>query len=136
MGQNHQTVPLRRRPLVKRLTRRGLGPLYGNLPLHKSGPNVGRIDRKATAARFGITVNDLFKAYWNWQEIFRFEGSELTFEQYLTKLQKAGLSPSDIGNRDGQFNLSRYNDEGPYSDKNCRFITRKDNLREQYGSMV
>ena len=81
-------------------------------------------------------MNQLFKAYWNWQEVFRFEGSTLTFREYLDKLIEIGITPSDVGNRDGQFNLSRFNDEGSYTNENCRFITREKNLEEQFGSLV
>lgn len=85
---------------------------------------------------YGFTVGQLFKAYWNWQETIRFEGSDLTFRQYLDKLKAAGLTPDDVGNREGQYNLSRYGDDGVYTDSNCRFITRKENLQEQFGSVM
>lgn len=64
------------------------------------------------------------------------EGSTLTFEQYLNKLREAALTPSDVGNDEGKYNLSRHNDEGAYTDENCRFITREENLQEQFGSLV
>lgn len=109
---------------------RKLSEFWGNLPRHPQ--QKSHLDRKTIAAQCGITVKLLFKAYLNWQDIFRFEESTLTFEQYLNKLTEAGLSPADIGNNEGQYNLSRYFDQGAYTNNNCRFITRKENLLEQF----
>lgn len=113
------------------MIKRKLDKYYGEVPLHIKGPNKGRIDRKKLSIHFGFTVDEIFKAYWNWQEIFRYEDSDLTFHAYLNKLKHAGLTPKDVGNDPGKYNLSRYNDEGSYTDKNCRFITREENLAEQ-----
>lgn len=113
------------------MIKRSLIQFHGSLPKHLKGNNIGRINREATAKKYNITVDLLFKAYWNWQHIFRIETSTLTFENYLDKMINAGLTPIDIGNAEGQYNLSRYGDDGPYTNDNCRFITRKQNLAEQ-----
>lgn len=116
------------------MAKRSLRQFYGNLPRHPQ--QYMNLDRRKIAAEYGFTIQQLFKAYWSWQEVFRFEGSSLTFEQYLNKLRVAGLTPSDVGNNEGQYNLSRYYDTGSYTDENCRFITRENSLKEQFGSLV
>ena len=93
--------------------------------------NKGRLNRKQVAEKYKYTAKEINKAYLNWMEVFRIEGSTLTFEQYLDKLQQANLSPSDIGIASEKYNLSRYNDEGPYTWDSCRFITRRENVQEQ-----
>lgn len=108
-----------------------LKEFYGDLPLHEKGINVGRLDRQRISDKYQFTIKDISKAYWNWQEVFRLKGSDLTFQQYLDKLVEAGISPSMVGNQSHQYNLSRYGDQGVYTVDNCRFITRLENLKEQ-----
>jgi len=103
----------------------------GKLPKFSSGINIGRLNRKLAAKSVGLTVSELSKAYNNWIQIFRMPGSNLTFEQYLKKMQKAGIRPRDIGNRITQYQLSRFNDEGPYTKTSCRFLKKSQNLKEQ-----
>lgn len=105
--------------------------LYGNLPLHKQGINKGRLDRTIICKLYTLTPKELTKAYLNWQDIFRIEGSNLTFEGYLNKLTKTKITPFQVGNNNGQYNLSRYGDKGVYTEDNCRFILRTENLDEQ-----
>jgi hypothetical protein len=109
-----------------------LSHLYGDLPLHQNGLNKNRLDRKIICEMYSFTYKEVTKAYLNWQDIFRFDGSNLTFKQYLDKLVEMGLTPSNVGNDFGFYNLSRYNDVGCYSNDNCRFITREENLEEQH----
>jgi len=103
----------------------------GNLPRHKFGVNKGNVDRLAVSKLYGFTVEQLKKAYLNWQDVFRIEGSTLTYEQYLDKLSETDITPNHVGNLPNQYNLSRYGDIGSYTNKNCRFILRLDNEREQ-----
>lgn len=59
--------------------------------------------------------------------------SELTFEQYLSKVVAGGLSdPQQIGVTLGKFVLGRVGDEGNYSVGNCRFITTTQNHIERF----
>ena len=118
-------------PWTGAIVSKRLSLFWGDLPRHNSGPNVGRMDRNQIAKHYGFTVKEIYKAYLNWQDIFRFEGSNLLFKEYLDKLQESNLRPSLIGNRPGQYNLSRYGDSGVYNNANCRFITREENLTEQ-----
>lgn len=104
---------------------------YGNVPLHVTGINIGRTNIEKTAEAYGWSVTDITKARENWVTIFRFEESNLTFEQYLHKLVEKNLTPRDVGNKTDQYNLSRFDDRGGYTKDNCRFITRKMNLLEQ-----
>lgn len=120
-----------RRQLDDEMVARLLKEHYGELPKYASGPNTGRLDRNQIASKYSYTLKEVTKAYLNWQDTFRIEGSTLTFEQYLNKLYRAGLTPSDIGNKKGQFNLSRHNDTGPYNNESCRFLSRVENIREQ-----
>lgn len=108
-----------------------LKPYYGNLPLWDKGVNVGRLNRADIADTYGFSRKEVDKAYLNWMEVFRIDGSTLTFEQYLDKLHFQSLRPSDIGISSEKFNLSRYNDHGPYTNESCRFITRRENVLEQ-----
>jgi hypothetical protein len=59
------------------------------------------------------------------------EGSNLTLEQYFVKLDEAGITVFDLGNKIGTYQLSRINDEGPYTDASCRFMRTEENLGEQ-----
>ena len=59
------------------------------------------------------------------------KGSTLTFEEYLTKMREAKILPEQIGNDINAYNLSRYNDEGPYTKESCRFVQTHKNLAEQ-----
>lgn len=54
---------------------------------------------------------------------------KLTFEEYCTLLQKAGLKSSDIGIK--KYHLARFSDAGDYEIDNCRFIFYKENYREK-----
>ncbi len=95
------------------------------------GPNKGRLDRKAAAIILGWSKEEISKAYNNWIQIFRKEGSTLTFSQYCDKMKEAGIGPADVGNGRERFHLARFNDEGPYSKESCRFVPGEVNFREQ-----
>ena len=105
----------------------------GDLPRILSGPNRGRVDRRKVSSIYGFTVKQLTKAYLNWMDVFRspYQDSTLTYRQYLDKLRESNLTPNDIRNVEGGYNLARVNDEGCYHDHNCRFILRSENLLEQ-----
>ena len=105
--------------------------LLGKLPLIQTGLNKNRLDRRSTAKQFGLSYNQIYKAYNNWIQIFRVENSTLTFEEYLYKLKESVILPDDVGNNNEQYHLSRYNDEGPYTNTSCRFILKIENLMEQ-----
>lgn len=108
--------------------------LLGNLPVVDRGINKGKLDRSKTAELIGWNQKQVYKAYNNWIQIFRMEGSTLTFEQYILKLKEVGITPEQVGNSIDSYHLSRYNDEGPYTHKSCRFITKKENLEEMVPS--
>jgi len=102
-----------------------------DLPLHKFGPNTGRIDRKAAAKLLNVTEKQFHKAYNNWQLIFnRQPYSTLSLKEYFKKMNEAGINPDNLGNEIDSYHLSRYNDEGPYTKESCRFITKRENLKE------
>lgn len=105
--------------------------LLGNLPVYNFGVNVGRLNRSEVSKITGFSKNEIKKAYLNWIKIFRIENSTLTFEDYLKKLKDANIRPTDVGLAIDSYNLSRYNDTGPYTKDSCRFILKKDNLNEQ-----
>ncbi len=105
--------------------------LIGDLPLHTKGMNVNRLDRKRAAELYGLTDAQLHKAYNNWIQIFRMEGSTLTFQEYLNKLDEASITPDEVGTYNHQYQLSRVNDEGPYTKESCRFLLKTENFREQ-----
>jgi len=96
-----------------------------------SGINIGRIDRVKSALMYDLSLEEFSKAYNNWIQIFRIDGSNLTFEEYLMKMKEVGIKPFDVGNDNEQYHLSRYNDEGPYTISSCRFIRKIENLQEQ-----
>lgn len=101
------------------------------LPLHKFGPNKGRLNRSEATKITGLTTSQLHKAYNNWNMLFRKPGTNITFIQYLNKMMEANITPDDLGNSLENYHLSRYNDEGPYTNESCRFITKRENLQEQ-----
>lgn len=102
-------------------------PYLGNVVID---PIQKQMDRKATAELYGFTVEEIAKAYLRWRDIFRIEGSNLLYSEYLDKLKEAKITPSQVGNKKNQYNLSRYNDIGSYTKENCRFITREENWNE------
>jgi len=59
---------------------------------------------------------------------------ELTFTELYSLVEQAGILPSQIGQGSTQYQLSRYNDTGPYALGNCRFITTVENIRERDSS--
>lgn len=105
---------------------------HGNLPKHTSGINKKRLDLEAVAQLYGWSTAEITKARECWVNIFRFKESDLTFETYLNMLKEENLTPSDVGNKYGKFNLARKGDWGGYTKDNCRFITRQENLAEQH----
>lgn len=105
--------------------------LLKGMILIKSGINLGRLDRPASASAWGLTVPELSKAYNNWIQIFRYTDSRLTFHQYLLKMRAAGIGPLEVGLKNGQWQLARKGDSGAYTAKNCRFIPREANFAEQ-----
>lgn len=106
--------------------------LLGNLPTIKKGVNKNRLDRISLAKQLNFTKQQVYKAYNNWIQIFRIEGSSLTFEEYLNKMLDAGILPENVGNdMNMDYHLSRYNDEGPYTNESCRFILKTENMLEQ-----
>lgn len=54
---------------------------------------------------------------------------ELSFDDYVKLLNEAGITYLDVGNKG--YHLARYNDMGPYSIGNCRFIFYKENMKEK-----
>ena len=59
---------------------------------------------------------------------------ELKFAELYSLVEQAGILPSQIGQGSNQYQLSRYNDIGPYALGNCRFITTIENIRERDSS--
>jgi hypothetical protein len=47
-------------------------------------------------------------------------------------LDEAGITIWDVGQRLGQYQLSRYFDQGNYDRGNCRFILKEKNLMERH----
>lgn len=97
-----------------------------------------KLDEKVqiVAAR-GFMLTDTEAWYLKWSRhhhaaIERGMGSQLTFEQYMDKVQQADLDmPEQIGRSNEQFQLARVGDEGDYRVDNCRFITAKENQQEK-----
>lgn len=58
---------------------------------------------------------------------------DLSFEAYTTIASKSGLSSAkQIGTNTGNYQLGRHMDRGGYTDGNCRFITKEQNLAERW----
>lgn len=105
--------------------------LLGHMPVWTSGANLGNLDRCAAAQQWGLTKTELHQAYNNWVQLFKRPGTCLTFEEYLIKMDDAGIGPSDLGNRNRDYNLARYGDIGPYTYDSCRFTLQSVNHTEQ-----
>ena len=56
----------------------------------------------------------------------------LTGEDMISLCEEAGITPSQIGNKRDQYNLSRFGDSGHYTRDNCRFITKQENTLEKH----
>jgi hypothetical protein len=90
------------------------------------------IDRVALARSFNWDVAEIYLARDAWRKLYvRQPASNLTFEEYLNMMVSAGLRPSKVGKRKGQFHLARYNDEGAYSIQTCRFVPQEENQKER-----
>lgn len=60
---------------------------------------------------------------------------ELSFEDLVSLMKRAGVCSSDWGFDAGKnYVLARHNDSGSYRIDNCRFITQRENMREQNDS--
>lgn len=55
----------------------------------------------------------------------------LSFEEYLSLAEEAGIKSEQVGARKGQYQLGRFGDVGDYKVGNVRFITKEQNLLEQ-----
>lgn len=104
---------------------------YGDLPVYQNGANGGHLNRRKVARLYNFTHREIVKAYNNWIRIDRITGSTLTFKSYLDKMLEAEITPNQVGKRLADYNLSRYGDDGPYTETSCRFITTKENASEQ-----
>lgn len=105
-----------------------LKEFLGNVPKNSNG----RLDRRMLAEQLGVCDKKVRQLYNNWRDRFSLQPeSTLTFEQFLIKIQEAGISPYQIGCKRGQYQLARFDDKGPYTDNTCRFITEEQNREEQ-----
>lgn len=59
----------------------------------------------------------------------------LTIHEYCLLMQEAGIVSSQLGYRGENYDLARYNDEGPYAIGNCRFITHQENVKERKSNL-
>lgn len=55
----------------------------------------------------------------------------LTFDEYVSKLIEAGITPHQVGRTNGSYQLGRITDSGDYTIDSCRFITQVQNLIER-----
>lgn len=100
-----------------------------------------RFDEKtAVVSSAGFAENsteDWFKKYRSQRDhaVQRGVNRELTFQDYLTLANEAGLkSPDQIGKSSEQYHLSRLGDQGDYIVGNCRFITASQNHVEAFAN--
>lgn len=56
----------------------------------------------------------------------------LTYEQYLAKLQEAGITVEQVGRTLGGYHLARYTDSGDYTPDSCRFVPAEVNRAEAF----
>lgn len=56
---------------------------------------------------------------------------ELSFDEYCTLVESAGLKSSDLGFSGKKYVLARYGDMGNYTLGNCRFILQSENAAEK-----
>jgi ribosomal protein S27AE len=90
------------------------------------------IDRVSLAQQRGWDVTEIYRAKDAWRKLYvRQPQSDLTFDAYLDMQAAAGLRPSMIGLRRGQYHLARYADSGSYTKDNCRFIPQEENQQER-----
>lgn len=90
------------------------------------------IDRIAIARERGWALAEVYRAKDAWRKMHaRQPGSTISFFEYLDMIECAGLRPNMIGLRRGQYHLARYNDTGPYTKDNCRFIPQEKNQAER-----
>lgn len=55
----------------------------------------------------------------------------LSFDEYIKKIEEAEICADQIGVKNGDYQLSRYDDTGDYTPDSCRFITKEENLKEE-----
>ena len=66
-----------------------------------------------------------------WAYSFARNHDKMPPEDVIRLLNEAGITPDDIGQHRGDYQLARYGDKGRYEYGNCRFITMEENLRER-----
>jgi len=89
-------------------------------------------DRLAIAQHYGFTLKEIYGAIDSWRKLYvRQPTSSLTLEEYLGMMKDAGLRPSMVGLRRGQYHLARYGDAGAYHLHSCRFIPQEQNQKER-----
>lgn len=90
------------------------------------------IDRVSLARERGWDVSEIYRAKDAWRKLYvRQPQSTLSFNDYLNMQVAAGLRPSMVGLRRGQYHLARFNDTGAYTKNNCRFIPQEKNQQER-----
>ena len=90
------------------------------------------INRIEIAKQRGWELNEIYRAKDAWRKMHKRQPeSDISFFEYLDMMQEAGLRPSMVGLRRGQYHMARYNDSGPYTKGNCRFIPQEENQKER-----
>jgi hypothetical protein len=89
-------------------------------------------DQATTGQRYGYSAKESFAFYKKWKSLrtnAQTRGIEclLTFDQFIRKAHEAGIRPSHIGRRPGQYNMCRWTDRGNYTNSSCRFATKEEN---------
>lgn len=79
------------------------------------------------APKWRKKYRDHFNGAWT-----RGKGSKLSFTNYIQLVIASGLTlPSQIGTHNGDWQLARWTDTGPYTLKSCRFVTAEENREDK-----
>jgi hypothetical protein len=82
--------------------------------------------------RYRYTIKEILRFYGKWVNLranARHRGVQclLSFDDYVKKARRAGISPEQIGTSHGQYQMCRKTDQGDYTVRSCRFGTVQEN---------
>ena len=77
--------------------------------------------------------NKLYRKYLNKKNNAKKENINfnLSYDEFVYLVKNANLLSSQLGFTGKNYVLARYNDTGDYSINNCRFISQRENIKEQ-----
>jgi hypothetical protein len=98
---------------------------------------ITKAERITTGSKHGYSPEESCAFYKKWINLrsaakTRRVRCTLTFEQYVRKAKRAGITPNQIGLASGQYQMARWTDSGNYANNSCRFVTAQENIDDKF----